>query len=217
MNDSKLQELIETLRKQGVETGEQAGRQIVEEARTQAAEILRQAEQQAGGILGKARDEADRTMKQLRSSLEIAASQFLTSFKRSMEEDLLAIPLRKEVTGALSETSFVKGLIAICVREFARRPGHFDLIAIVPEQQQRELAEFALQLVRSEAKGGNQGHFKLHLQGGEVAVGFLMGKQDDHVMLDFTDEAFVSLFVRYLTPRFREFFRPIQTSDISAG
>ena len=71
MANDKLQDLIETLKKQGVETGEKAGKEIVESARKQSEEILAKARAEAASIVGQAKEESEKQMKRLQSSMEI--------------------------------------------------------------------------------------------------------------------------------------------------
>ncbi len=208
MVDTKLQELIETLKKHGVESGELASRQITEEAEKRASEILAGANKEAEGIAKGAKEEADRIMRQLHSSMEIAASQFLTNLKRHMETNLLSLPLKGKLTNALNDTSFLRDLISACVKEYAKMPGASDLTLLVSKEQKDKLEEFAVQLVTQlgEDKGDR---VKLNLKTDGVSYGFIIGKTDGSVMLDFTSEAFLDLFTGYLSPRFHEYFKNI--------
>jgi V/A-type H+-transporting ATPase subunit E len=214
MVDTKLQDLIETLKKHGVESGEAASRQIVEEAEKNAAEILARAEKEADGIVKGAREEADRMMRQLHSSMEIAASQFLTNLKRNMETNLLSLPLKGKVTESLKDTAFVKELISTCVKEFARGTGSSDLTILVSKDQRDQIQDLVVNLITGlgEQKGGDR--VKLDLQTDGVSYGFMIGKTDGSVMLDFTGEAFLDLFLRYLSPKFHEFFKTIDFKNV---
>jgi len=208
MVDTKLQDLIETLKKHGVESGEAASRQIVEEAENKAAEILARANKEADGIVKGAKEEADRIMRQLHASMEIAASQFLTNLKRHMETNLLALPIKGKLTETLKDTAFIKELISTCVKEFAKATGSSDLTILVSKDQRDRLDDLVVNLITGlgEDKGDR---VKLNLKTDGVSYGFMIGKTDGSVMLDFTGEAFLSLFLGYLSPKFHEFFKTI--------
>jgi V/A-type H+-transporting ATPase subunit E len=212
MVDTKLQELIETLKKHGVESGEAASRQIIEEAEKRAAEVLAGANKQADGIVKEAKEEAERIMRQLHSSMEIAASQFLTNLKRNMEKNLLSLPLKGKLTDALEDTAFVKELISVCVKEYAKMPGASDLTLLVAKDQKDKLEDFALQLITrlGEDKGDR---VNLSLKTDGVSYGFIIGKTDGSVMLDFTGEAFLDLFLGYLSPKFHGYFKNIDLKN----
>jgi V/A-type H+-transporting ATPase subunit E len=215
MVDMKLQELIETLKKHGVESGEEASRQITEDAQKRAAEILAGANKEADGIVKGAKEEADRIMRQLHSSMEIAASQFLTNLKRHMETNLLSLPLKGKLTDALSDTGFLQELISACVKEYAKMPGASDLTLLVSKDQRDKLENFAVQLVTGlgEDKGDR---VKLSLKTDGVTYGFIIGKTDGSVMLDFTSEAFLDLFIGYLSPKFHEYFKNVDFKTAEA-
>jgi len=215
MPETRLQELIATLKKQGVETGEASSRKIVEEAHKQADEILAKARAEAEGIVGRAQAEANKRMGQLSSSMEIAASQFITSLKRTIEENLVALPMRKALESALSDTDFLKALLEKAVTEYAQKGGLKDLEILLPKDQQEKLADFSMRLIAKHAKTDQGGSLGLTLRSGNVDFGFLVGKADGNVRLDFTADAFQALFQRFLSPRFRELFKDIQLGDLA--
>jgi V/A-type H+-transporting ATPase subunit E len=41
-----------------------------------------------------------------------------------------------------------------------------------------------------------------------------VNKKDGHVRLDFSDEAFLSLFLRFLSPQFRSLFKTVKIGDL---
>jgi len=213
MVDTKLQDLIETLKKQGVESGEAASRQIVEEAEKKASEIVVRANKEAEGIVKGAKEEADRIMRQLQASLEIAASQFLTNLKRHMETNLLSLPLKGKLTESLKDTAFVKELISTCVKEFAKGTVASDLTVLVSKDQRDQLEDVVVKLMASlgEKEGGDR--VKLNLETDGVSYGFMISKSDGSVRLDFTGEAFLDLFLKYLSPKFHGFFKNIDFKD----
>ncbi|MFH1124505.1 MAG: hypothetical protein V1758_12700 [Pseudomonadota bacterium] len=214
MTDNKLQELIETLKKQGVESGEEASRKITEGAQREAAEILARARSEAEGFVARAKEEEEKRLRQLHSSMEIAATQLISDLKRTIEENLIALPLKRALAERLSDTDFLKELIAICVCEYIKNPGRTDLDVLVSKEQQERLGDFAMELIKTLPAKGDQDRLALNLQSGKVSFGFTVGKTDEAVRLDFTDEAFLELFLRFLSPRFREFFRTIDVKEL---
>lgn len=213
MMDTKLQELIEILKKQGVESGETLSRQIVEDAQKQAAERLARANKEADDIVNSAREEADRILKQLHSSMEIAASQFLTNLKRQIETDLLTLPLKGKLTEILDDTAFLKELISTCVQGFIQVSGEADLTLLVSKAQRDRLTDFAVQLITGPGTDNGGDGWNLTLETNGIAYGFIIGKTDGRVMLDFTADAFLDLFLRYLMPKFHAYFKTIGFKD----
>ncbi len=216
MANDKLQDLIETLKKQGVETGEKAGKDIVESARKQAEEVLAKARAEAASIVSQATEESDKQMKRLQSSMEIAASQFVNSLKGVIEQNLLTFPLQKELSGALGDPGFLKSLITRFVEAYAASGQAEDIQLLLPKGAQGDLKDFALQLMARHygpAKGGDPQVLELEAQ--DVKFGFQVNKKQGNVRLDFSDEAFLSLFLSFLAPKFRELFKSVKIGDLS--
>lgn len=209
MIDNKLQDLIDILKKQGVESGEAASRQILEGTEKQAAEKLALANKEAEDIVKRAREEADRTLKQLHSSMEIAASKFLTNLKRQIESDLLRLPLKNKLTEILDDTGFLKELISSCVQGFVQSLGEADLTLLVSRDQRERLKDLVAQLIARQGADDGVNRLHLTLQTNGVTYGFIIGKTDGQVMLDFSSEAFLELFLRYLSSDFHTYFKTI--------
>src|SRR4030042_1455000 len=147
MANDKLQGLIETLKRQGIDSGEKEGREIIESARKQAADILRKATEEAATIAAKARDESAKEMKRLQSSLEIAASQFVNNLKGVIENNLLTIPLKKELTGQLSDPGFMKDLLTRFIEIYAKGEQSEEIGVLFPKDVQEEIKDYAVELM----------------------------------------------------------------------
>jgi V/A-type H+-transporting ATPase subunit E len=213
MTDTKLQEIIDTLKSQGVESGEEASRQIVEEANQKAGDILAKARSDAEAIVAQAKDEAEKGLRQLHSSMEIAASQLLTDLKRVIEENLITLPMRKKISGDLEDINFLKEIITACVREYIGQGKH-DLNVLVSGEMREKLEGFAMELINS-LPGKREGdRLAMEIESDGVAFGFIIGTSDGVVRLDFTDEAFLELFLRYLSPRFHGLFKTIDIKGL---
>lgn len=216
MADTKLQVLIDTLKKHGVESGEEASRGIIEGANQKANEILRKARAEADGIIAGAKEEADRNLRQLQSSMEIAASQLLTDLKRTIEQQLLGLPMKKKIAQTLDDTNFLKELITTCVREYVKSPERNDLSVLVSKEQQEKLTDFTMEMLNSLSGKREGDKLTLDLKSDGVSFGFIIGTSDGVVRLDFTDEAFLELFLKYLAPRFRSYFKAIDVKGLSS-
>ena len=217
MTDTKLQEIIDTLKSQGVESGEETSRQIIEEANQKAAGILAKARSDAEAITTRANNEAERSLKQLRSSMEIAASQLLTDLRRVIEENLLTFPMKKQISEALEDTRFLKELMTACVREYMKKQEHADLSVLLSGAMGEQLEGFAQDLIQSLPGKRKGDRLALEIKSDGVAFGFIIGARDGVVKLDFTDEAFLELFLRYLSPRFHGLFKAVDIKGLGKG
>ncbi len=213
MTDTKLQEIIDTLKSQGVESGEEASRQIIEEANQKAGDILAKARSDAETIVAQAKDEAERSLRQLNSSMEIAASQLLTDLKRVIEENLITLPMREKISEDLGDANFLKDLMTACVQEYIGQ-GKNDLSVLVSGEMREKLEGFAMELINSLPGKLDGDRLALEIESDGVAFGFIIGTSDGVVRLDFTDEAFLELFLRYLSPRFHGLFKTIDIKGL---
>jgi len=215
MTDTKLQELIETLKKRGVESGEEESRQIIDQAKSKADGIISKAKTDADSIISSAKKEADNSFKQLQSSMEIAASQLMTDLKRAIEENMLTLPMKNKISDQLSDTKFLKELLITCVREYVKRPESSDLSILLPKDQQEKLGDFATQLVKELPGKKEDDNLRIDLKSDGVSFGFIIGTKDGVVRLDFTEEAFLELFLKYLSPRFRGYFKKVEVKGFA--
>jgi V/A-type H+-transporting ATPase subunit E len=212
MAAEKLQELIETLKKQGVQKGEDTAAQIIESARKQADEIVAKAQSEAKAIVAYANNESEQILKRLQSSLEIAASQFVGNLKRVIEENLLTVPLKTKLTEDLKNPAYLKELMSEFVRAYAANPRHSQIRLLLPQNADEELKDFAISLMGQHYKtNGDKLSLAMETQG--IRFGFQVDKKDGNVRLDFSDEAFLSLFKEFLTPRFRELFSSLKLTE----
>ncbi len=215
MADTKLQELIDTLKKQGVDSGEAAGKQLTDAARNEADDILAKAKAEADKIISQAQAEADSRLKQLQSSMEIAASQFVTSLKIAIEQNLVTMPMKKGLEETLDNTEFLKEILGMLVKEFTLDPTHNDLEIILSAEQQERLADFAIEMIKSRRGEGGEKMPTLNLKTGGVEFGFMVSEKDDDIQLDFTSDAFLTLFLQFLSPRFRTYFKEIKPGEMA--
>ena len=212
MAEAKLNELILALKSQGVESGQEEGRRIVAQARAEATRLVEEAQAQAQALREQTRAEIQRQEQQLRSSLEIAAGQFVAHLKRDLEHDLLTLPLRDQLRAELGDPELIKALLAKCVEAFAAGDHRPDLAVLLPEKMQAQLKQYVVDLMTRYYGGWGQGdQLRLMLGGAEVQYGFALDLQDGHSRLEFTDQAFLELFLRYLSPWFRSLFRQVET------
>ena len=213
MAENKLQEIIETLKKQGLESAEKESEVIIREAQKKADEIVAKAQADAKDIVERAEGRADMRLKQLKSAMEITASQFTTNLKQNIEHNFLTIPLKKALSESLNETDYLKSLLTTLVTEFTRNPTHKDIEVLLPKDQHEKLVDFAVGLIKSHAEDKGDDKLGLMIKSNGVGCGLRINKEEGDVSLDFTDEAFLELFLKFLAPKFRDYFRDIKLGE----
>ncbi len=213
MGNEKIQGLIEVLKEHGVQNGEAMGRQIVEKAHSQAADILAKAKAEAEALVSKASREAEQTTKRLQSSLEIAAAQFVGNLKRVAEENLLTIPLKSKLTEELGNPDYLKELIAGFVTAYSADPQHSEVNVLLPAGSTEELKNFAAELIGQYYGKDSEEAVKMVLESQGIRFGFQIDRKDGKGRFDFSDDAFLALFLRFLTPGFRELFSGFKAGE----
>lgn len=205
MSADKVGELIAALKEQGVAKGEEEGGLIVAEAQARARELVDEAKSEAEALVKQAKEEAKLQQLQLQSSLEIAANQFLASLKKDLETDLLVLPLGDEISDALADESVLRELIKTSVEAFVSSGGRRDLDLLLPAGASEELKRYAVGLMAGQGREGSGGGVGVEP---ELKRGFALSLDGGRSRLEFSDRAFLDLFLSYLSPWFRGLFRP---------
>jgi V/A-type H+-transporting ATPase subunit E len=204
MSEDKLQALLTTLKKQGLESGEQLGREKVEAANKDAEAILAQAREQAGKIVSEAREEADRQMRRLQSSLEIAALKYVNQLKQQAEENLLRLPLKKEMEAKLGKADFIKAMVLSVVEAYTTAQKGAEVQVHLPLATSDEVVAAISSLIKKH--GQKDGDHKVVVKDPSLKLGFAVDIDNGHVRLDFSDESFLAEFLAQLSPEFRKYF-----------
>ena len=109
----QLQELIEQIKKDGVETAEAEAKAIVEAAKSDAEKIISDAQAQADKILLNAKAENDRMVKSSEDAIRQAGRNLLISFRESVTRELNAI-VSENVTAVYSSDALA-GLVTMLI------------------------------------------------------------------------------------------------------
>ena len=87
----QLQELIDQIRKDGVEAAENQAAKILESAKIEADKIITDAKEQAAKIISDAKTENERTVKSGEDAIRQAGRNLLISFRESVTKELNAV------------------------------------------------------------------------------------------------------------------------------
>ena len=87
----QLQELIDQIKKDGVEAAETEAKNIIDSAKADAEKIIADAKAQANKILTDAKNENDKMVKSSEDAIRQAGRNLLISFRESVTKELNAI------------------------------------------------------------------------------------------------------------------------------
>lgn len=196
----QLQELIEQIKKDGVEVAENEASAIVEAAQAQAQKIIADAQAQADKILANAKTENERMTKSAEDAIRQAGRNLLLSFRESVEKELGAI-VSENVAGVYSSELLAK-LIVNVVEKWAQNPDAEDISVILNGEDLKKLEETLLAGLKDKmltgvtlkANDNFDGGFRISVSGGRAYY-------------DYSAEAVVDMLSNYLSPKVSQLLR----------
>ena len=195
---NKLQELTDKLYNEGLSKGRQEGEQLLSQARMQAENIVAEAQEQAAAIVAKAEKEAADLRHKVDSDLALASRQALSATRQAVESMIVARMEQLAVSGALSETEFVKDIITTVAKSF-NKDGQCELALILSENQKAALEPFVKNELSQILGAGVEVSFSRN-----VAGGLKIGPKDGGYFISLDDATFQQLISSYLRPATRK-------------
>ncbi len=190
----QLQELIDQIKKNGVEVAESEAQAILEAARAEAQRIIAEAEAKADRILADAEEEKDRTVRVGEEALRQAGRNVLISFRESVTRELQAV-LQEKVSAVYSSDDF-SALIVRVVEAWAQKNDAEELSLILPENELAQLEATVLGALKGKMLRG------VTLQAGDrLDGGFRIVAQDGRAYYDYSTDAVVEMLSAYLSPK----------------
>jgi V/A-type H+-transporting ATPase subunit E len=193
----ELQPLLEQIRKEGVEKAEAQAAEILAQAKAKAAQTVREAEAKAKELVARAQADAEVYTERSTATLEQAARDLLITVGRGIENiiaDIVAEAVDSALTIEVLEQMMLK--MAQCC---AANHGETRIELLVSQKDQDDLVKFFAQKYRDKMVQG----LELHVDN-EILKGFRVSFADDHVYLDFTNEAIAGALTAFLRPKLAE-------------
>jgi V/A-type H+-transporting ATPase subunit E len=197
--DIQLQELIDKIKKDGIESASEEAVKIKKQAEAEAEGIVGAAKKEADALLASAREEAGRTEKASIAAVEQASRNLVLTFKDEIQTllDKLILKESASVYGA----DMLKSVIPELVKGWAS--GKSDsLQVILSEDNLKALEAFFRDKLSAALKGGVDLKSDRNLGGG-----FRIAEKDGRAYYDFSVEAVAELLSAYLNPRLAEILK----------
>ncbi len=195
--DIQLQELLEKIKREGVEAARAEAARVLAEAEAAKQARLEEAEREAKAIVEKARADAARAEESGRAALAQASRDLLLSFRASLES-LLAAAVRSEVKEALGPEALAAAIPA-AVKALASGG---ELSVLLSPQDIRKLeGKYAQALAAELGKGVELKPYA------DLDAGFRIAEKGGAVYYDFSAEALAELLARHLNARLAETLR----------
>lgn len=196
----QLQELIDQIKKDGVDAAETEAASILASATAQAEKIVADAKAEAAKLLQSAKSETERMVKSSEDAIGQAGRNVLISFRESVNRELSAI-LNESVARVYSPDSLQK-LIVKFVEQWASKPDAEDISVILNSEDKKLLEDSLLAGLRDKMQQGVtlkasdsfDGGFRIAVNGGQA-------------FYDYSAEAVVDMMSNYLSPRVTEILK----------
>ncbi len=190
----QLQELIDQIKKDGVEAAENEAEEMLKAAKAEADKIVADAKAEAEKILLNAKAENEKMVKSSENAIRQAGRNLLISFRESIAKELMAIT-GENVTAVYSSDAVAELIIKV-VEASAVQPDA-ENIAVILNSEDLSLLEEAL-LSELKLKMLNGVTLKA---GNNFDGGFRIAVNDGKAYYDYSAESVVEMLSDYLSPR----------------
>ncbi|MBO5064709.1 MAG: V-type ATP synthase subunit E [Clostridia bacterium] len=190
----QLQELIDQIKKDGVDAAEAEAAAIADSAKKEAERIIADANAQAEKILADAKAENERMVKASDDAIRQAGRNILISFRESVTKELNAI-IGDTVNAVYSADSLAK-LVAEVVESWAKSPDTEDITVILNSADVKLLEETALASLKNKISKGVTLKANDNFDGG-----FRISVNNGAAYYDYSAEAVVDMMANYLSPK----------------
>ncbi len=192
--NSKIQQLTETIYKEGLQKAREEESVILKEAKEKAAAIESEAKKEAERILSEANEKARELKRQVDSEIKMTMNQAVSAIKQEISSLLTAKVVQPPVKELFS-TDYVQELITLVVKGWMEKE-NFDLNVVLPLQDKEKLDKIFKNSLKNEMNKGLEVTFSPH-----VKSGFKIGPANEGYFISFTDEDFMNFLKGYLRPK----------------
>ncbi|MDR0501892.1 MAG: V-type ATP synthase subunit E [Treponema sp.] len=192
----QVQELIDKIKKDGIETASQEAHRMKSEAQAEARRIVETAKKEADDITLRGKQDAERSEKAAVAALEQASRNLVLAFKDEIQALLNKIVSEK--VNASYNDDILKAILPDLIKSWAAK-GSDDLSIILAESELPKLQAFFNDKLAGELKGG------IELKSTRrFSTGFHISNKEGSVYYDFSAEAVSQLLSTYLNSKLAE-------------
>ena len=196
----QLQELIDKIKKDGIETAAEEAARLKHEAEAEAARIIAAAQREAADIVSRGKADAERSEKAGKAALEQASRNLILAFKGEIQALLDQINARATASAYSEDT--LKLVLPELLKAWASRSGSDSVALLLSEENLEKLKAWASGALAEELKKG------LELKSDRnLGKGFRIANKDGSAYYDFSAESVAELLAAYLNPNLAEILK----------
>ncbi|MFP4430405.1 MAG: V-type ATP synthase subunit E [Spirochaetaceae bacterium] len=197
--DAQLQELLESIKKEGIETAKQESERIIEDARKEAAQIVADAETQGKTIVEKAKNEAARLEATAKDAIRQAGRDLVLSLESQIGRIFERI-VRETVSATYDEKVLQDAIVGI-VSAFPKAEAQDLEVLLSKDDLDRVESSLRGRLGQAIGEG-----VEIAIAGG-LDSGFRLSEKEGQAYYDFSAEGIAEALSAYLNPRLASLIR----------
>ena len=190
----QLQELIDQIKRDGVEAAATEAEAVIKAAKAEAEKIISEAKAEAEKYLANAKNENDKMVKSSEDAIRQAGRNLLISFRESVAKEANAL-VAENVTAVYSSEAFAK-LVMSAVEAWAGKPDAEDIAVIMNSEDLKALEDTLLAGLKEKMINGVTLKANDNFDGG-----FRIAVNDGRAYYDYSAEAVVDMLSGYLSPK----------------
>ena len=190
----QLQELIDQIKKDGVDAAEVEAEAIISAAKAEAQRIVAEAQAQADTIVSNAKSENERIVKSGEDAIRQAGRNLLISFRESITRKLNSI-IGENVSGVYSSEAFAQ-LIIKAVEAFAGNSEVDDISVVLNTEDLKSMEEIILSALKDKISKGITLKANDNFDGG-----FRIAVNNGSVYYDYSAQEVVDMLSKFLSPK----------------
>ena len=201
-----LQPLIDHIRQEGIDKAQAEAEDILAKARKKASSIVHEAEEKKRAMLEEAQNNARIYEERSRKTLEHAGRDLLITVRQAIERILSDLVV--ETVDQAMGIEVIQDMLVKMAEQCAAHSGESRMeILVSPEDHETLIKTFA-NLYRQRMITG------LTLKAdNDILKGFKISFKDDHVYLDFTNEAVAESLSQLLRPHLSEIVKQVASEQ----
>ena len=197
--DIQLNELIEKIKKEGIESAQAGASKLKADAEAEAKKILEDAKQEALVIVKRAKEDAERSEKAGIAALEQASRNLVLAFKSEIQE--LLNKITSQTVASSYSIDVIKGILPDLIKNWAVKDTD-SLAVLLPESDLKKLDDAFKARLTETLKGGVEIKAVKKLESG-----FHIVEKDGSAFYDFSAEAVAAMLSSYLNPKLAEILK----------
>ena len=195
----QLQELIDKIKKDGIESASRETSRLKQEAEAEAQRIVEAAKKEAAEILGKSKQDAERAEKAGIAAVEQASRNLVLVFKGEIQAFLDKIVA--ETVSSSYSVDVIKGILPDLIKNWAVKNTD-SLSVVLSEGDLKKLDDAFRAKLSSSLKGGVELKPEKTMGGG-----FRIVEKDGSAFYDFSAESVANMLSAYLSPMLAEILK----------